>query len=242
MNTEEEPTFPPLFTGHSIAVGHDPLIWAQEHAQVGKLGAGDLVWSKDSNNLRFALILEPDVVQARCAEILLVAMVSFGDAVGALVLPENSVTYRWPNQIFLNDAQVGVSDLIISNELTNGVPNWLIVSLNARLLPDISANEPGENPEITTFWDEGCGELTRNKLLESVSRHLLAGIHSWSEDGFKSVHEQYSGRFCRNQKLVSEINATGEFIGLDESGNAILKNGESKLLLTIDTLNSLREQ
>ena len=242
IDIEEEPTFPPLFTGHSLDVELDPLIWTKEQVQGGKLGAGDFVWSNDLNNLRFTLVLEPEVDHAKCAEILFVTMVGFGDAVGALVLPENSVTYRWPNQILLNDARIGSTDLLISNNLVNDIPSWLIVSLTARIFPDPKAGEPGENPDYTTFWDEGCGELTRNSLLESISRHVLACIHNWSEDGFKSVHEQYCGRFCRIQKLVSELNVIEEFVGLDESGNAILKNGESKLLYTTDALNQLRQQ
>lgn len=224
------PTFPPLLTGHKLAIGRAPAGWAQSRAAKGRLGAGDLVWSEDADDLRLALVLEPDVERARCPEIIFTAMVAIGDAVGALSPPEVAVTYRWPSIILANEAEAGFVDLVISEADRDEVPDWMVVSLHMRLRPKRSAPEPGQDIDRTTLWDEGCGGLGRTALLESVSRHLVNLIHTWSEDGFKPIHSQWWGRLSGGRPLADgalsgDDDGDAALLGLDESGNALIKTG-----------------
>ncbi len=241
---DPHPAFPPLLTGHRLAAGRSPAAWAETEAAAGRLGAGDLVWSEDPDDLRFALVLEPVVMRPRCQEILFAAMVATGDSIGALSPPEVSITYQWPSVILANEAEIGFADIVISEADHEGVPEWMVVSLKLRMRPKQGQPEPGHEADRTTLWDEGCGPLGRTALLESVSRHMVNVIHSWSEDGFKPVHDQWLARISRKQKLAAVVvpyDGDHEFLGLDESGGALIKTGSgTHTLMVTDALMRLR--
>ena len=243
---DAHPTFPPLLTGHRLVADGSPVAWAEEGAASGRLGAGDLVWSDDPDDLRFALVLEPVIMRPRCQEILFAAMVAVGDSIGALSPPEVSITYQWPSVILANEADIGFADIVISEADHEGVPGWMILSVMLRIRPKRGQPEPGHEADRTTLWDEGCGPLGRTALLESVSRHLVNVIHSWSEDGFKPAHDQWMGRISKRRKLaggVAPYDGDLEFLGLDESGGALIKTGTGMHTLTVtDALMRLRMQ
>jgi len=210
-------------------------------AEKGDAGAGDIFWSENTNTLSFALVLEPEVIRARCGEILYVAMVAFGDAAGALCPPEVSVTYQWPSEILMNGASIGYADLVVSKEATDDVPQWMVIIIDIAITPEKFINDPGEQAYRTTMWDEGCGDISRTELLESVSRHLVNWLHTWSEDGFRPIHDQWIGRMSKDQKMLSGISEQ-EMLGMDESGNALLKGGElSTSILTFDALDIAKQ-
>ena len=238
------PTFPPLLSGHGIAADQSVMDWAKRGAQAGTLGAGDFVWSKATNQMRFALVLEPEVKRYRCAEIVYVALVAFGDAAGALIPPEVAITYQWPNVIQMNDGQIGMVDLVVSEAETDGIPDWMVLDMEIKLTPDFADMNPGENYHRTTMWDEGCGEITCTELLESTSRHLVNLIHTWTEDGFKPIHELWQGRISKEEPLTrNQIMNDMKFLGVDEIGNGLLiTNGQTQSYPVADVLNDLRVQ
>jgi len=232
-----QPTFPPLLSGRGLTVGKDPFGHACAKAKRGEAGAGDLFWSEVTESLRFALVLEPDVAWERCGEMAYAAMVAFGDAAGALIPPEVAITYQWPNVIQMNDGQIGSVELLVGED-EQEEPAWMVLGLNVRLVPDFADMNPGENYHVTSFWDEGCGDVTRTDLLESVARHLVNGIHTWSEDGFKLIHEQWLGRLNKDAQLSREFAVPkARFVGLDEVGNGLLSvGGETVSYSLIDVL------
>lgn len=241
---DPHPTFPPLLTGHRLANGIAPADWVRARVTKGRLGAGDLAWSEDAEDLRLALALEPEVERARCAEIVFAAMVATGDAIGALSPPEVAVTYRWPSVILANDAEVGFVDLVISETDRDDAPEWMVLSLHLYLRRKRGEPEPGHAPDRTTLWEEGCVSLSRTALLESVSRHLVNLIHSWSEDGFGAIHPQWWGRRWKKGAIADGVlagNADGALFGLDESGNALIKSATGTAALsTAEALERLR--
>ena len=172
-------------------------------------------------------------------------MVAFGDAAGALIPPEISVDYQWPSIILMNNAQIGFADLSLSQEDTDGIPNWLVLSMEVHIRPDELMQDPGLTMNITSMWEEGCGGLTAERLLESTARNLVNAIHTWSEDGFKTIHQQWSARQYDKIPLASAFWGEGEeqgtFIGMDEVGNALIsKADEACEIATLDALKTLR--
>ena len=202
----------------------------------GRLGAGDVLWSESSKSLRMSLVLEPEVERKRCGEMLFLMMVAFGDAAGAISAPEVAITYRWPSLILINEAVVGSADLVVADCEEDEIPAWMIASLDILIKPGQLQSDPGENPDVTSMWEEGCGDISRTELLESVSRHVVNWIHTWSEDGFKPVHDQWKGRISEKGEVYSGTD-NGKFIGLDESGNALIKR--SAEIISFDTLAAL---
>jgi len=223
-----EPTFPPLLAGHAVKRPVRPFARALEGARAGAFGAGDVVWSRDVNRLECAIVLEPEVTRERAEEMLYVAMVAFGDALGAIAPPEVAVTYRWPQTILVNGGVAGHMPIVLSEETgADGAPAWLVVGAELVLRDDSKGIEPGLDPDRTTLYEEGCGEVTRTGLLESFCRHFLSWVHSWELEGFAPVHAMWLGRAHDREKPV-EIDCggktlTGTFVGLDERGNLLLR-------------------
>jgi biotin-(acetyl-CoA carboxylase) ligase len=231
------PTFPPLLKGHRIPKERDTVKTACAMIAKQSIGAGDIVWSEDNHRLRFALVLEPEVERNKCCEMLYLVMVAFGDAAGAISPPEIAITYRWPGLVLVNEAVVGHVDLRLPESAAEAIPDWMVASVDIAIRPERLEANPGHTPEKTTMWDEGCGEITRTELLESVSRHIVNWIHTWTEDGFKPVHQQWTGRISEKAAIMDGL-AKGEFVGLDDNGNALVR--EADRITSIDTLEALK--
>lgn len=223
-----EPTFPPLLTGHPVKRPARPFAEAVDGARRGALGAGDMVWSRNASRLDCAIVLEPEVRRERALEMLYVAMVALGDALGAVAPPEVAVTYRWPQSILVNGGFVGDMPIAMADETAaDGAPAWLVIGAEIVLRDDSRRREPGHAPDRTTLYEEGCGEVTRTSLIESFCRHFLAWVHTWEEDGFAPAHRIWLGRAHDREAEVTIDCAgerlTGTFVGLDESGNLLLR-------------------
>ncbi len=234
------PQFPPLLKGHRVPQDKSPRARAIKQLNAGEIGAGDLLWSENQNKLNFALVLEPEVPRERCGEMLYMMMVAFGDALGAISAPEVAINYRWPSTILLNEGSIGSADLLVSENETEGIPQWLLLNLEISILPEKDQIDPGLNSEMTTIWDEGCGDISRTQLLESVSRHIVNWIHTWSEEGFKQIHDQWMGRISEKTKLEDAV-TDGEFVGMDERGNALVRTAEeTSIIETLTALETVR--
>ncbi len=236
---QPDPTFPPLLTGHGVKSPTRAFEHALEGARAGTFSAGDLVWSHNTQRLECALVLEPEVSRARSMEILHVGMVAFADAFGALAPPEVGVLYRWPNRLRINKGEIGMMRLVASNNSdSEGVPDWLVLDLGIQIRPARMIDDPGTDLDFTNLMEEGCGEITRSELLESYARHLLTWIHNWSADGFRSVHDTWMDRAEDEESEITLAyegeTLIGTFMGLDESGNLLLREGEKTRLLSVE--------
>lgn len=231
------PLLPPLLSGHPLPPAADPFAEAVGAARRGMTAAGDLFWRADEDRLDLALMLEPQVPARRCLDMLFAAMVAFGDAVGALAPPEVSIRYRWPCLLLANGAELGAVALAAAEDLEGGVPRWLVVGLRAAIRPRPGAPEPGLAPQRTTLWDEGCGTLSRDRLLEAWSRHFLAWLDCWESEGSRPLLLAWQARGEAPGEAVRIAYdggiVEGRFLGLDAAGDMLLRRdgGTSSLLL-----------
>ena len=228
-----DPTFPPLLTGHDVKGKPGPFETACAEAQAGEAGAGDVFWARDTSRFDWACVLEPDVETARALQMHFTAMVALGDAFGAIAPPEVAFQYRWPGDLLVNGGRAGKARVAIGPEGDDGAPAWLVVGLDLVLKRDGGRYEPGADPDNTALQEEGCGEVTRTELVESVSRHFLTWVHTWNEEGFRSVHENWLARAEGWQEDISldwagEHHA-GKFLTIDDEGNLLLK-GEAGMV------------
>jgi len=218
------PLLPPLITGHPVAAAGDAFAAALTAVRAGAAGAGDLFWSEAVNRLDLALVLEPEVPVMRALQVHMAVMVALGDALGALGPPEMAVHYRWPSILLINGAEAGRVRSALSHT-ANGedVPAYMVASARLNIHPDV-AGEPGLSPETTSLWDEGCTDIDRTRLVESLARHFLTWIHTWETDGFAPVHEMWCGRA---EGRNAEAPGNGDFAGLDEDGNLLATAGDT---------------
>lgn len=232
-----DPTFPPLLSGHAVKGKAAAFATACERAARGELGAGDVVWSRNKARVEAAIILEPEVGLETAAQMLPLAMVALGDCLGSLCPPQVGVTFIWPNTVCLNGAPAGELRAAAAPAGDDGVPPWMVVGLDLRHRREAGDPEPGETPDTTWLSEEGGGELTRTEIIESYCRHFLTWMNIWSDDGFRPVHDSW---LYRAEQADGEVELThagetvsGAFLGLDESGNLLVKqgNGGTRALL-----------
>ncbi|MEM7428713.1 MAG: biotin/lipoate--protein ligase family protein [Pseudomonadota bacterium] len=222
-----DPTFPPLLTGHDVKGKPGAFETAGAAAHAGEAGAGDVFWARDTAHFDWACVLEPEVETARALQMHFAAMVALGDAFGAIAPPEVAFQYRWPGELLVNGGRAGRARIAVGPEDSDGVPAWLVTGLDLAIRRDGPQFEPGADPDNTALHEEGCGEITRTDLVESVSRHFLTWVHTWNEEGFRSVHENWLARAEGWQEDIhldweGESHA-GRFLTIDDEGNMILK-------------------
>lgn len=237
-----DPSFPPLLTSFPVDPAEQSFDAACRAAAAGTASAGDVLWSRRRDRLDCAVVFEPDVVTAQALQVVLVAMVAFGDAIGAVAPPEVGIGYRWPNILLANAGVLGTVNTAVSPELDrDGAPHWMVVGLDVALKAAPDAPEPGHDAVRTTLWDEGCGALDNIQALEAFARHLLAWLHDWQVDGFAAARKSWLARGPRPGDPVSVAcgseTADGCFAGLDADGGLLLeKAGEMRVIPLADAV------
>ena len=189
-----EPSFPPLLSGRRAVPGHSALDGALEGVRRVELGAGDVIWTDSPDVVELAIVLEPDVVLARAAQMLPMTMVAAADCIGALAPPQVGVMLLWPNEIRVNGATVGHVDVVAARCEPDAVPNWLVAGISLRFRFPEGMAEPGHNRRETALAEEGCEELSNVELVESFTRHFLTWLNNWQDEGFKPVHQSWLDR------------------------------------------------
>lgn len=200
------------------------LVWARE--QTGGRGRGGRSWSSPRGNLYLSLVLRPECPASRAAELGFVAAVGLGTALAALVPPLCPVNYKWPNDVLLGESKV--AGILIETEsalqASPGAPlEWMVLGLgvNVQRYP-----EDTEFP-ATSLREEGAGDVTVERLLESFSLYFLDWVNRWMEDGFAPIRAEWKerglgiGRKIR-VRLPRET-LRGKFIDLDTDGALLLQ-------------------
>ncbi len=239
-----DPTFPPLLSGCAVMGAPGAYATARQKVADGTAGAGDVFWSTSVHRLDVAIVLEPEVETRRAVHMLFAALVAFGDSLGALGPPEMGLYYEWPGRILVNGAHVGqVRMALPSDATTESVPDWLVIGLDIRLKYDRRTVEPGEDEGNTALEEEGCGDLTRTDLVESYCRHFLVWINTWQHDGFRPIHEVWTGRMTGRTDRIDLEHAgrrhQGAFVGLEEDGNLLFRPDGSQEVRVLDIIDSV---
>jgi biotin-(acetyl-CoA carboxylase) ligase len=224
-----DPVFPPLLTGHAVKAPRQPLEEACRRANRGELGAGDLLWSRDTARAECALILEPEVPLRRAVQMGPLMQVALADCLGALLPPRIGVHFRWPATLLLNGAKAGETWLRAAPARRDDIPAWLVVGFRLWLTHKLGGREPGEALGETSFQEEWAGELTRTDILQSFGAHFLTWLNIWQDDGFRPVHDSWIGRAERIH---------GRVLGLDEEAGLIVKPeaGATRVLPLLDLI------
>ncbi|MCB1433250.1 MAG: hypothetical protein KDK75_12460 [Alphaproteobacteria bacterium] len=233
-----DPVFPPLLSGHAVDAESSAFAEARAGVEVGRYGAGDLLWSRREDQLDCALVLEPDVVLEQAIQMAPLVMVAIGDALGAIGPPNLAIMYRWPFDIFANGGHVGEVCLgLPAGAQAGSVPAHLIVGVRMSIFRRAGDAEPGHDVARTMLHEEGAGDLDRTQLLETLSRHTLSWIDRWESEGFEPLGELWLLRAADRGGTVSAIigggKVAGQFAGLDSAGSLLLDTAEGQLTVPL---------
>ena len=230
-NENDPPLLPPILTPIPVVNGID--VFAKAIAVAGKSETGTVLYSENPEYVEVAIILSPEIPKIKCNQMLYIMMVASGDAIGALAPPEVAVTYAFPGFIFLNRGEAGLVRVEIapSND-DQSIPDWMVVGLKLRLNNNIEINENEINADVTSLADEGGGYVSRTRAIESLSRHFLAWVSQWEDEGFKPVTEVWNKRREETKVVTLKSGQEVSWVGLDENGLAIVKSNAQEVFLS----------
>lgn len=225
------PSFPPLLRGQE---SDRPFEAAVAAAREG-CDPGLLAHRIRPDRLSAAIVLAPEEPLGSAMLAVLALADGFGDAFGALAPSEIACEFEWPGGILFNGARCGGFTATASTTDPEAEPDWLIVGLEVPFFAE-AGDEPGETPDRTTLWEEGCAEILPVDLLEAWARHSLVWLHELVEEGPGRILRDWTGRA---PSIGGEVTVAlspprrGTFLGLDERGGMLLKNGDDTELLPL---------
>lgn len=222
------PRFPPLLTG--LATGPaNPFVVACDQARRG-VDAGLLAWSVGSERLRAALVLAPETPLEEAMAGFVACAVGIQNALGVTTPAETAVHLQWGGGIRVNGGHCGSLHLTASTRDPHKVPDWMVIGLDLTL--ELPADfEPGQTPDWTALYAEGCGEVDPVELIEAWARHTLVWINEIeTPEGRASLHREIEGLLWQKGEqttLRAGANVmTGTFLGMDENFGALIKMGD----------------
>ena len=224
------PSFPPLFQGMAVEGQTDPFVKACLEAVRG-CDSGLVVYNLGADLLSAAMVFSPDVSLGQAMVMLPLSGVGFQNALGALAPPEVAVHLDWDGGLRINGASCGRLRIAASGTDPKADVDWLVVGLELPLWPE--SDDPGEFPERTTLYAEGCADVQADTLLEAWVRHTLVGINRWSDEGVEPLHKDWRG-LARGIGEETTINGrTGTFLGVDENFGMLLRHQDTTDLIPL---------
>ena len=228
-----EPSFPPLFSGLAVIGQIDPFDKACAEAVKG-CDAGLVVYNLGANKLRASMVFAPDVSLQDAMAMMPLCGVGFQNALGALAPPEVAVHLDWPGGIRINGASCGRLRVAASDNSPEAEPDWLVVGVELPLWPE--SDNPGDTPDQTTLYAEGCADVNAVDLLESWVKHSLVGINTWTDDGVAPLHKDWRGLAHGMGEEIEIAGHSGTYLGVDERFGILIRDGETTHLVPLTYL------
>lgn len=205
----------------SRGAGEGTLIWAVE--QTDALTASGKRWHAPPGNLHCALIIRPEYDNVTAQQLLYLATISAGTAIADLVSAMTGLRWRWPGEILINDLKSGMVQLSVPGDIDSPYP-WLVLGLSI----NVAEHPPNPEPErYNSIHDSGTPEVTVEALLQGFSRHFLAWINRWAEEGFEPARKAWTLRADGIGEPVALIlggdRLTGRMTGINHRGEAELE-------------------
>ena len=195
----EDPRFPPLLTGYGVKAPMQPFVAACQGAMSGTYGAADVIWSRNTERIELALVLEPDVPRKQALEIVPLFQLAVIEALGSLMPPQTSVLLRWPDALLVNAGIAGHFRFSVAPSRDDEVPDWMVASAAIQLVPNDRGIEPGQRRDFTTLVEEGSDSRTRSDFLEVIASYTLSWINTWQDDGIAALADSWVGRIEGHQ-------------------------------------------
>jgi hypothetical protein len=228
-----QPSFPPLFSGLAVEGQIDPFDKACVEAARG-CDAGLVVYNLGANTLQAALVFAPDVVLEDAMAMMPLCGVGFQNALGALAPPEVAVHLDWAGALRINGASCGRLRVGASGTDPAAEPDWLVISLELPLWP--TSDTPGDTPDQTALYAEGCADVNAVDLLESWVKHTLVGINTWQEEGVAPLHKEWRGIAHGIGEDIEMFGTSGTFLGVDEKFGMLLRSDNTTRLIPLSDL------
>lgn len=227
------PVLPPIYRPLPLATTIDAFAAACDLAAAGDAEAS-FAWAARDDVAECAVALAPDRPLAEARLAIYAAMVAAGDALGALVPPAVAVAFAWPDRLLINGAFAGGCRFAADAVAEDAEPSWAVVGLTLRVTPEPGLADPGTVLDRTSLFDEGCGDVTVEMIVESFARHFLYWVNRWQEDGFGAVLASWLARASGRDTPVSFVSGDARVVGrafaFDLTGGLMVKCDHGRMV------------
>jgi hypothetical protein len=200
---------PPPFRAVSLREVGDAFAHAITIAATS--GAGTLVHVGRFDLAEFAVVLEPEEPLRMARRVLYAGLSALADALTILAPPEKPISFDWPDAIRVDGGLVGGARLAWpAGADEDAPPHWLVFGAMIRTAV-MGEREPGLHPLAAALDTEGF-DVGSNRLLESFTRHLMAVVHAWRQDGFAEVAGNYLRRLAPEKGARRDIDDNGNLL------------------------------
>ena len=108
------------------------------------------------------------------------------------------------------------------------------MGLELPLWPESDA--PGDTPDQTALYAEGCADVNAIDLLESWVKHTLVGINTWLDEGVAPLHKDWRGLAHGIGEDIEMNGLSGTYLGVDEKFGMLLRDAETTHLIALTYL------
>ena len=181
--------------------------FAHACAHAAELGAGALIFVGRFDVAEFAVVLEPDQALAFAWRAFYAGMVALADALATLAPAEKPIAIVWPDTIHFDGGPVGGGRMAWPDDADEAEPPpWLVFGATIRTASTV-ADGSG-----MPLGDEGFGNGSPDRLVESFARHLMRVVDHWQEAGFAAIATNYVSRLEPTEEVRYDIGNRGELL------------------------------
>lgn len=222
MTPAEWPDLPP---GYSLKLCASDAFETACQAARDDAEDGFMLMVERGDRCEAALVLRPlDPIQPALT-LAYVALLGLHDGFAALAPAETPAGIGWPDRLMVNAACVGGVRVehgpLVEKEGMSDVPDWLVIGIAVQMVGAEDDDAPGLELAYTNLQEEGCGEITVPRLVESFARHMLHWLDRWQEDGIEPVR----------RAMMNELD--DKALKIEANGDAWLDNGTSKTIYSL---------
>jgi BirA family biotin operon repressor/biotin-[acetyl-CoA-carboxylase] ligase len=224
-------SFPPLMWGEATVA--DAVEHARMRATMG-CDAGLVAYNLLGHELQAGLVLAPEVPLAKAMAMLPLCGIGFQNALGVIAPPEVAVHLQWDGGLRINGARCGGFVVYASGADVSAAPDWLVIGLRLPLYPP--SENPGDTPDQTALFAEGCADVSPAQLLEAWARHSMNWITRWEDEGNRPLHAEWRGLAHGMGEQTSCFGLSGTFLGVDEDFGMLLRDDTTTHLVPLTRL------
>lgn len=189
-----------------------------------------IFWAPRMDRLDVGLTLTPDRPRRATLPVIYVAALAFADALSAFAPPPTPIGFGWPGAILIDGGRAGGLSLACAPSAPTAVPAWAALGFDLALCA--GGDEPGRTPTQTFLDEEAFEGFTVAAQIEGFSRHFLAWLNRWDDDGLAPIAAEWSRRaFTPFTPTIVLPDGAATPLRLDEVGDLrVRQNGRERTL------------
>ena len=199
----------------------------------GKGRAGRAWISVPGKSLTASLIIEPKIDSRLSGWFPLLTGIAIVKAFAELGL---EVNLKWPNDIMVNNKKLG--GILCESRVQGKVLEWVVIGMGLNIYEQ--ENELAVELNATSFFMEKSSSIQRELVLAKIMNHIEPLYNQLTENKDPSQLMELWTEYCNhvNKTVKFEVeneSLSGEFMGIDTDGAAIIKtNGNEKIFTSGD--------